>query len=402
MLLNSRRITLVISVLALAGGQAFGQQDDEGADFDADIGLEFRDYDNFYQSFANEQATQATVLDAALRGIFPVSQHRFEIGYAGQFGRHNETFAETDDYDDQEADLGAFFAFGRRFGLDLTGSLRDAHEFRGTGLSQGFEGNLDTLVPEPDQYQVTESGLRFTAGDAQSKGTVSFELGTNDLEYQNNRSRTQEFDRDSAFADIGFGVLVAPNTRIVFNLRGTQFEYPYARTFGPTLDNDEVRALVGVTWEATAKVEGSIRLGYVKKKYESTQRPEFSAPSWDVNVIFHPRTYSRITLSTSRFPTESTALSGDVTDNSRLGVAWHHEWSDRVATEFGIARTEEDFRAQTEGRVQDLTSYSLTITYNQREWLGWQMGVDVNSRESTVDRFSYDGTTIRIGARLSF
>ena len=63
------------------------------------------------------------------------------------------------------------------------------------------------------------------------------------------------------------------------------------RASGLGLDSREYRYLLGVVWETTAKMTGSVRVGGVTKKFDDPALPNYSAPNWEVAIRWSPRTY---------------------------------------------------------------------------------------------------------------
>ncbi len=192
-----------------------------------------------------------------------------------------------------------------------------------------------------------------------------------------------------------------PNTSLLLDLRATEFEYQHDRILQPSLDSTEYRYLLGATWDVTGKTTGTVKVGYVEKMYADDTRAEFSEPSWEVDIRWSPRSYSHFDFSTARYPSEVTSVTGDLIDNTTYSITWSHEWSDRVVSHITARDVDQKFRGSATGRLQELTEYGMTLAYEMRRWLTWEFGVDVSSRKSNVDRFNFDGTIIRLGAKLT-
>ena len=101
--------------------------------------------------------------------------------------------------------------------------------------------------------------------------------------------------------------------------RATNLDYKLS---GSTLSGDETRYFVGATWEAMAATTGTVKLGQLKKDYDSS-RPSYSEFAWEGLVTWMPRTYSKLDFYSSRQPMESTGV-GDYILSDATG------WSGRT------------------------------------------------------------------------
>ena len=232
------------------------------------LGIELRYDDNIFRSAANEQTSLMTVLSPSLLASFVPFKHRFELEYNGEIASYSES--ASDDYDDHEFRAGAYLKLGQRSQLDFVGTYEDSHENRGTGLSEGFDPELDQLPDAPDEYERGQFLGRLTYGATGTRGRLVFEVGQSELEYTNHRDRTRFFDRDDRYGGAIFYYRIMPNTSLLLDLRATEFEYQHDRILQPSLDSTEYRYLLGATWDVTGKTTGTVKVGYVEKKYKLT------------------------------------------------------------------------------------------------------------------------------------
>ena len=367
---------------------------------ESSLGIEVRGDDNIFQNAANEQSSRISMLTPSLLMRLEPSGKRLELGYGGEYAWYRDF--SNDDYDDHALEAGAYLLLGRRSGLDFVASYEGEHENRGTGLTQGFDFASGELPEEPDQYTNEQLLTRYTYGITGTRAVLAFEASTQEQGYDNNLERTRQFDKDSTYGQATFGVRVRPNTSLQLSLRSTDIAYPHPPASGERLDSREHRYLVGVQWEATAKTTGSVRIGQVDKDYDDPSRPNFSGPNWDVAIRWSPRTYSHIDLGTERRPQETTTTSANVQDTQAYSIRWSHEWNDRVESRVSASTQDEEFVGDTENRQQELQQYGVALRYEMRSWLSWEVGLEVNSRDSNVERFRFDGKIVRIGARIVF
>jgi hypothetical protein len=365
---------------------------------DASIGIEFRRDDNFFQSAVDEQTARYWVLTPSVLMSIEPSRQRYEFSYDGEYAWFRDL--TDDDYDDHELEAGAYLLFGRSSGLDFVASYLDGHEGRGTGLTEGFIPGTPAFPEEPDQFTDRQILARYAYGVADTRARFELEAAIRDLEYDNNRTRTAQFDREIAYGQAAIGMRIQPNTSILLSGRATEISYDRPRLSGPGLDSTEYRYLLGIEWDVTGKTTGHVRVGHVEKQYDDPARPDFSGPSWEVDVRWSPRSYSHIDFGTERYPAESRTLTGDVIDTETYSASWLHEWSDRVASRLAFRRLDEDFRDSVAGRIQELEQIMVSLHYTMRSWLTFDVEFQENSRDSNVNRFIFDGKIVKIGVRI--
>jgi hypothetical protein len=356
--------------------------------------------DNIFLSAANEQSSLMTIISPSLLATIMPSKHRVVLRYNGEFGSYASSSA--DNYDDHEFQAAAFLELGRRGLLDIIGTYQRGHESRGSGLSEGLGPDSSIFPSEPDEFSQAQFGGRFTYGATGTKGRLVFEAGRRELEYTNNRDRTRFFDYDNMHGGANFYFRVMPSTSLLLSMRADDFDYPNDRSFQPSLNSREHRFLVGATWDVTGKSTGTARFGYVEKRFDDTARRNFSETSWEVDVRWSLRNFSHFDFATSRYPSEATAVTGDVTENTRYSVAWSHHWTARIMTRLETLHFRQDFRGSIAAREGRFNRHGLTLAYDMRRWLTWEFGVSVSSNDSNIEQFDYDVSVLRLAANMSF
>jgi len=392
-------VAAILNCVALASnGKAQEPSNiEEAFSMEPELGLEVRYDDNIFQSSTGITSSIISIISPGLFVSAHPSKHRFEFLYEGDFARYSDS--SPDNYDDHYLEAGAYLALGQRGSFDIVGSYDDAHDDRGTGLTEGFDPAIN-IPPEPDEYQLAKILGRFSFGSIASKGRLVLETGYRDLEYTNHLDRTRFFDRSENHGEATFYFRVMPKTSLLLDARLTEIDYLNDRTLQPSLNSKEYRYLFGVTWDTTAKTTGTVKVGYVQKTFDESARGEFSDPSWEVDVRWSPRTYSHFDFQTARLPSETNGL-GDFIDNTSYSATWEHEWSDRIKSRLGARYLEQDYRGSTLNRKQELTEYSFSLSYEMRRWLSWTAGVEVNSRNSNIDRFEFDGNVYSISVLMT-
>ena len=361
------------------------------------LGIEVLEDSNIYQSSTDVQSSQLWKLAPSLLMRFEPARSRVEFSYKGDYGWYDKFSA--DDYADHALKAGAYLLLGERSGLDLVASYDAAHENRGTGLSLGIDPASSAFPPDPDRYTTGQFLGRYTYGVSDTRTFVALEASTEKLAYQNNLALTRPFDRDESYGQATFGVRVLSKTSLELSVQAKDITY----ATGLNLDSREYRYLLGVVWETTATITGSVRVGEITKKFADPTVPAYSAPYWEVAIRWSPWTYSHFDLSTKRYLAEPIDLSGDVTDSAAYSLSWSHEWNSRLESKLAISELEQTYRFVTGTPREDKSpQYSLALTYKMRRWLRWEAELDSNARDSPVTSYNYKESIARIGARITF
>jgi len=362
-----------------------------------ELGLEFRYDDNIFQSATGVTSSLISIVSPGLFISAQPSKHRFEFQYEGEFAWYSDS--SPDNYEDHYLEAGAYLALGQSSKFDIVGSYDDAHDNRGTGLTEGFDPAIN-IPSNPDEYQLAKVLGRFSFGSTASKGRLVLETGHRDLEYTNHLDRTRFFDRSENHGDATFYYRVMPKTSLLLDARLTEIDYQHDRTSQPSLNSKEYRYLFGVTWDTTATTTGTVKVGYVQKEFDDSARGEFSDPSWELDVRWSPRTYSHFDFRTARFPSESNG-GGSFIDNTSYSATWEHEWNGRLKSRLGASFLDQNYRGSTLNRKQELTQYDFSLSYQMRRWLSWKAGVEVNSRNSNINRLEFDGNVYSVSVLMT-
>lgn len=334
--------------------------------------------DNLTQANVGEISSNVTVVSPAVKLEGKSGANFFGLNYKLEDARYAQSGA--DNYTDHFLGAYANFALGVRGDLKLNADYTEQHDARGSVAGQGGA--------RPEEYKT--SGLKglFSWGVAGAQGKLELEAAYLDKEYKTNFSGVQQYaNRENT--DIGgtFYWKVMPKTQLLFQAKQTDINYKLDALGSPTQDSTEQRYYFGVTWDATAQTSGTVKLGWLEKKFDA--RPSYSTGSWDAGVTWSPLSYSRVQLNTSRQTNEVASSVGDTVRASNYALTWTHDWSTILASNVHRGQLDEDYvlRGSTSGQRSDSTkSYGLGVNYQMKRWL--KLGADY----SRTDRSSNIGT----------
>ncbi len=310
----------------------------------------------------------------------------YNLSYAALLQRYDSSHA--DNFNDQRGAATGEWVFNRSAGLKLGVEYNALHDPRGStdrGLSDA-----------PDQYYTAGPSGLFAYGANDAFGRFEIQGGVLNRRYTNNRANTAVSDRDTSSIAGRFFVRIAPKTSVLVEVRNDRFDYVLNTNL---LDSKERRYFVGITWEATASTTGTIKVGRLKKDFDSTSRTDSSTGSWEANMQWKPLSYSTFDIVTSKSTAESTGL-GDFVLSKRYSVAWNHDWTSRTKSSVTFSHNQDDFVNVTRSDKTD--QIGLKFTYKLTRI--WDLGGEFNHfrRDSNSSIFQYNRNLyqLTLGAAL--
>jgi hypothetical protein len=348
------------------------------------LGAGFGYDDNLFFSNGNEKSSYLYVISPGLRFDARDASKVFSVAYQSQYGVY--TSSRNDDYWDHNVAA----SFDTIMAPSLYGHLEylfvHGHDPRGL---------TDRPVEStPDRYELSKPGVTLAYGAPGAKGRVEAYYSYGYRKYINNRDVTAGSDRDIPEYGAAFYWRVMPKSSLLVEARRTDQDYILSSS---PLDSHEDRIYGGVTWEATAATTGTVKVGTLRKRFDS-DLPGFSGTSWEALITWAPRTYSSFDFYSARYPTESTGLGSFIlTDAS--GVVWNHNWSSYVSTAIS-ARYQRD-RYQGFDRNDDTTGLGLRVGYKFRRWLTLGAEYSYLRRDSNLDQFDFSKNLFFVTATAS-
>ena len=214
----------------------------------------------------------------------------------------------------------------------------------------------------------------YTFGAEAARTQVEFGANYDELRYDNSKRYASgarinsEKERDATALRSTVFYEIAPKTKLLVEGRYTEYDYQNKNLDGrDKLDSKNKGALVGVTWDATAKTSGSFKIGRERKSFDSSD-------------------YSTFELNTRQgFDEGDDGASAIKTQSTRLG--WKHYWLDRVYSNASYTRT--DRKYQDIKREDNIDDYGLSLTYEARRWLDVGIGYSYTDKASDVKSERY-------------
>jgi hypothetical protein len=347
--------------------------------------------DNAFLIESNPVDDEILTLAPTISLLGKSGMNAYSVLYAGTFARYDEFDAA--DYDDHRVE-GAFnFDINDSSQLDLNAAFRMAHDPIGTGGSEGSP----TVSGQPDEFDELTYGGMYELGSNSSNFKGQVRAGMFDKEYTNNKANT--FDRDYEMSSLG-GTLffnLSPDVALLVEMNYDDIEYNAIPNSNVSLDSEETSYQVGFEWAMGAKTTGYVKVGQTDKEFADSRREDEDSVSWDVAVSWSPKTYSKLTLGTSKRYNETNGFGNSVLTQS-IDLGWQHSWSDRLTSTVTYSYVEDAMESTF--REDDTNAYDLSVVYQMRRWLDLAFNASYTDRESNAVLISYDRTIYTISANI--
>jgi len=314
----------------------------------------------------------------ALRGA-----DAYNLTYLARIG--NVFSSSADDFFDQQATASGSWQLGLRQRVSLEYQYWNWHDRRGSG-SPVDSARANFIYPHPDRWIYNVANLGYSYGAPGARGRLDLLAGYRTRNYTNNDQESRDYD--SSVLGATFYARVKPKVSALVQIGWEGFEYTNQPPGADSLDSEQTIAYAGLTWDATAKTSGTVKVGWMTKGFLSNDRTNVSDLGWNVQVQWRPRTYSTFNLVTDRAPIESNTEAADAIVVTSVRLDWLHYWKPLLYTRFGVLGTDDDYIG--EPRVDHRYGASGGVFYQMRRWL--ELGLDYTYESRTSDRALADYT----------
>jgi hypothetical protein len=270
------------------------------------------------------------------------------------------------------------------------------HRLRaGLGHRRIEETTDTTLEGVNDKYTLTDAELGYTFGAVTASNQIDLLSRYEQLRFQNSGGINVDQERDSTGLTGTWYHRLSPRTRALAELRYTDHEYT---TDLFNRSSTDTAALVGGTWDATARTTGTLRVGAQQKDFDDSDRTDFTSPMWDIGLTWSPRTYSTFGVNARRAFDEGDDGASTVQDINTL-FSWDHTWSPWITTELEYQILDREYEATL--REDDRTAFGASVVYSYDRWVDFTLGYRRTNNDSTVSENDYKRNVYLLIVELS-
>ena len=383
---------LLVSLFSFA--QTPASIDVGGFDLYPSLNATFGHDDNLLRSDDSEVESWMSVLSPELILVNSYGLNEFQIGYRLERGDYYSS--QADDYTDHLFNASANLEFDVRNRLEVLAIYMDDHDERGTNFTIGRGDSIET----PDQFKQSRIEATYSYGAPSATGRLDLMAGYSSVDYDINTDLYRTRDRKTNTLAGTFFYNIMPATDLTLDVIYNDIDYDFAIDPTAPLDSEEVRTLVGVEWDTTAKTSGYVKIGHRQKEFDDGDRADFSGLDWLIGVTWNPRTYSTLDFTTFT-TTNETNGEGDFIDRQTYQLTWDHKWQDRVSTSFEAIYSEDEYTGANSTRVDDNTTISFFVNYTARRYLMFNAGYTFDQRNSNQNVIDFNRNVVSVGLTVT-
>ena len=320
--------------------------------------------------------------------------NRYQFRYTPTFERYSHD--SDDNRVNHFATANSRLIFNARNRVNLGLSARRNQQTIGESerqTSQVDEGDINE--------RLTLDGT-YTFGARGAKGQIELAGGYLWNRYDNNPNLTEDQEYDSPRAGATFLWRVAPRTQLL--VEGRYADFNYTNGDPRERDSQNLSALVGARWQATAKTSGSVRVGREDKDFDDADNDDTDANRWEAQVNWRPAPHSRVRLNTGNSIKEADSGTEEAIEQTIYGLSWDYDWDGQVSSNISYRFRDKDYidsDGSTDDRNDELHTVSVGVSYSFRRWLDFGFETRFKDNDSTEGPQSYDQNTYFLTATLS-
>ena len=304
------------------------------------------------------------------------------MGYKGDFAFYNDNTKNN-----WKNNQGLF-----DFAYDAPGSLivgiKDVYTAAEDPFGSANNYAIGTLKDRWNNDLNTKLGFRFSE-NFRSIAYYNF--------YKQGYKEIADASQDYLYNEFGIGIETRFLPKTWGFLRyyyGSQDFYTYTALTPQATNSDFTyhRTLAGLTWDAAAKLQGELNVGYQWKFYEhkldTLGRSRQDVNDWiaATSVTWSATDTTRLTLSLSRALRDTGAGSYEYFTDTGIGVGLQQTFLTKFTANLGLNYSINDYNTPTtsssEKRSDKNYVFLAGLNYQIRDWLGVGVGYKFNNKES--------------------
>jgi len=337
----------------------------------------------------NAVSSSETVVSPALNMITGSRANIYGLQYRAELGRFWSS--SSDNYTDHFVDVFSHNEFSRRARLDVGLNYTRSHNRRGST----FTGVLARLgIKDPDRWHQTSVSAAFEYGSDGAKMKLAANGSYSVQRYDNNRLFTRSQDVNNAIAGGTLYYRVRSKLYSLFEVNYGILDYRLAAS---PLDSRELTLSGGLTWEATSKTTGTIKVGWRHRTFDLSNQTN-SGLNWDAALTWAPMSYSTWEFNTSFAGSEALGAAGSFVQALRNQLSWSHQWRGGLRHELSVSYGRDKYIGTT--RLDYLTDVGVNLTYPFKRWLELSVGYAYSRRASNQLLSSYKEQIFTIAVHI--
>jgi hypothetical protein len=318
-----------------------------------------------------------------------MGKHSFSATYNGEYAKYSD-FSDVD-YDDHDVSLRANFDHSNNLTSSFDVIYIDNHE----NLAD-LDGTFNNLT-EFNHFTESQLNGSIVYGRTESFGQLILGLGRADRDYDNNSQESRSYEKD--LASLAFYYRIAPRTRLLAEV--VYEDYKYSPAVGSTdLANDYTRYQLGVEWQLTNQLEGTVKVGYQDRDYILEALRDVDGLVFEANIDYKPNTFTDINLTGRRESIDSSIETSGAFLRTSYAIDIKHGLTELLSVEGGMGYAKDEL-VFTADRQDNRYNVMLGLDYALLNWVNVGVNYGYDQRTSTIDTAEYKSNSINLTVKVA-
>lgn len=345
--------------------------------------------DNIFLTETGTEDDVITALRPSVMFALPWRAQRFRLGYKAEIFFFAENEKENTVNHAISADVNFRFLPGLR--LWLRDHYLDTHD-PSTSEAQSRTGDPRTPRTQND----AELGVGYSVSPK-----TDLELVLLRADHHYGRERDDALNHTVHTASLMASNQVFPKTSVVLRYRFRHTDFSDLEPTELDKDNHTHAGFAGVRFDPTAKVVGTLLVGYAGKFFEADSEPDGrpleneTAVTADASVEWTPRPKTAMRFSLTRDIEESSTDGASSFNSTRVGLRLHQHFLLSFTAEISAAYQRDDFNGLD--RRDDLWQGKAVMRFALRQWVQFALGYEYARRDSRDANFDFTVNRFWVG-----
>lgn len=349
---------------------------------------------NIFQTPTDKKAAFVNVINPGLQFEVPLVQRgRISVGYLGNYFFY--TPYGNNSHLDHNVNTDAIYNFPWGLNIRVGNTFRSATEER--TAETGRERPYNRVTPYFQAVYKLADRWRI-------EGNYQFD----DLTFAQNIDRINNYRQQTVGTTLYYKFL--PKTSALIQYIFTYRSYPSISED----NNISHTPLLGLTWDPTSKLSGTVKFGYTFKDYEQNLSERNNSPqSWilSMQTLYRYSRYTYVSLIAQRSIQEDEDQDNNVFINSAVFLTLNHDWSYYKVNSYILisysnnAYKQNSFDFSTgefKRREDNIFSAGVGFSRPITKWLRARLDYLYSNKSSNFFGFGYNEHKVLVGLQTSF
>ena len=341
--------------------------------------------DNIYATPNDTKSDMITTTNPGIKLMMPFSTHEVDAEYQAVFKNYADYSAE--DTVDQYASVKGKFKFADLYGLNISDNYENGHIPRAesaVGEIEGYDKNAAALSASyifADRFQVQ-------TGYTQTNWNYS-------LDYDKYRNRDEELISTYLY----YRFLPKTSAFIEYDFNNIIYEQKL-----DGLDNLVQTPFLGVKWEFSDRTNGTVKVGFLHKEFEASDKSNVDTWSASVDVHHAFTETSSIQVKGLRDVNESNFNGTSYFITTGAFAEYTLKLFYKLSALARFSYGEDDYSnavAPYPDRHDQTTLAGVGLGYQMKDWLAFVLNYNHLVRDSNIDTWNLTDNTISLTVKFA-